>query len=323
MGPRNQSTVTEFIIAGFSGIHHVQPILYVLLLFTYLLIITGNVVVFLVIQLQPHLHVPMYFFISVLSFLELWYTAVTIPKMLSNLLNMRKSISFSGCLLQVYFFHSLGITETLLLASMAYDRYLAICTPLHYPTIMTSQRCIKLATACWLCGFLYPVPEIIVISRLPFCGPNVIEHIFCDLSPLLSLACTDTAASIILDFSLNASMVSGPVVLIVFSYVKIIRVILKIQSSEGRRKAFSTCATHLIVVVMFFGSVGFMYMRLTKSYSVNYDKCLAVIYSVITPLCNPVIYSLRNKEIKKAIWKIAIRKQTSTKQDQVCSVLSH
>ncbi|XP_029440518.1 olfactory receptor 6N1-like [Rhinatrema bivittatum] len=322
MEPSNQSTVREFIIAGFPGIQHIRLVLFVLLLLTYLLIITGNVVVFLVIRLQPHLHAPMYFFISILAFLELWYTAVTIPKMLSNLLDIRKSISFSGCLLQVYFFHSLGITEALLLTSMAYDRYLAICTPLHYPTIMTSQLGIKLTTACWLFGFLYPVPEIIVISRLPFCGPNIIEHIFCDLSPLLSLACTDTSTSIVLDFAFNACVVSGPVVLIVFSYVKIIRVVLKIQSSEGRRKAFSTCATHLIVVVMFFGSVGFMYMRLTKTYSLNYDKSLAVVYSVITPLCNPVIYSLRNKEIKKAIWKSVIRRQISTKQDQVCNVLS-
>ncbi|XP_029440519.1 olfactory receptor 6N1-like [Rhinatrema bivittatum] len=323
MGPSNHSTVTEFIIAGFSGIHQVWPVLFLLMLLAYLLIIIGNLVVFLVIQLRPRLHAPMYFFISVLSFLELWYTTVTIPKMLFNLLDTKKSISFSGCLLQVYFFHSMGVTEVLLLTTMAYDRYLAICTPLHYPVIMTPQLGIKLTTACWILGFLYRVPEIILISRLPFCGPNIIEHIFCDLSPLLTLACTDTTANIIIDFLFNACIITVTILLIVLSYVKIIRVVLNSQSSEGRRKAFSTCATHLIVVVIFYGSVSFMYIRLTKSYSVNYDKTLAVVYSVITPLCNPVIYSLRNKEIREAIWKIVIRRQTSTKQDQVCNVLSH
>ncbi|XP_029440530.1 olfactory receptor 6N2-like isoform X2 [Rhinatrema bivittatum] len=306
--PNNNSTVTEFIIAGFSGIHQTWPVIFTLLLVAYLLIIIGNLVVFLVIQLRPHLHVPMYFFISVLSFLELWYTAVTIPKMLSNLLDRRKSISFSGCFLQVYFFHSLGITEIFLLTTMAYDRYLAICTPLHYPVIMTSQLGLKLAIACWILGFLYRLPEVILISRLPFCGPNVIEHIFCDLSPLLTLACTDTSRIIILDFAFNGCTISVTILLIGLSYIKIIQVVLNIQSSEGRRKAFSTCATHLIVVVMFFGSVGFMYIRLTKTYSLNYDKTLAVVYSVITPLCNPVIYSLRNKEIREAIWKIVVRR---------------
>ncbi|XP_030051252.1 olfactory receptor 6N1-like [Microcaecilia unicolor] len=322
MGTSNHSTVKEFIIAGFPGIHHVRHFLFVLLLLMYLCIITGNVVVFLIIRLQPRLHIPMYFFISILSFLELWYTAVTIPKMLSNLLDVRKSISFQGCLLQVYFLHSLGITEALLLTTMAYDRYLAICTPLHYPTIMTFQLGVKLTISCWLFGFFYPVTEIILISQLPFCGPNIIEHIFCDLSPVLSLACTDTSTSVILDFALSACVITGPVSLIVLSYVRIIRVVLNIPSAEGRQKAFSTCATHLIVVVLFFGSVGFMYIRLTKTYSLNYDKSLAVVYSVLTPLCNPVIYSLRNKEIKEAIWKIMIRRKTFSNKNEVCNALS-
>ncbi|XP_029440528.1 olfactory receptor 6N1-like [Rhinatrema bivittatum] len=304
MRANNQSTEIEFVIAGFPNIQNVRPLLFVLLLLVYLLIITGNVVVFLVIRLHPHLHIPMYFFISILSILEIWYTAVTIPKMLYNLLDTRRNISFKGCLLQIYFFHALGITEVFLLTTMAYDRYLAICTPLHYPTIMTSKFGTQLAVGCWFLGFLYPVTEIILISRLPFCGPNVIEHIFCDLSPLLRLACTDTTISVIVDFAFNASTALLPGLLILLSYVKIIRVVLRIQSSEGRRKAFSTCATHLIVVMLFFCGAGFMYIRLTKSYSVNFDKIVAVVYSVLTPLCNPVIYSLRNKDISDAIRKI-------------------
>ncbi|XP_029440336.1 olfactory receptor 6N2-like [Rhinatrema bivittatum] len=308
MGASNKTSVTEFIITGFPGIQHIRPLLFVLLLLTYLLIITGNVLIFLVIQLQPRLHAPMYFFISMLSFLELWYTAVTIPKMLSNLLDARRSISFMGCLLQTYFFHALGITEVFLLTSMSYDRYLAICTPLNYPTIMTSKFGIQLVAGSWLCGFLYPLPEILLISRLTFCGSNVIDHIFCDLPPLLSLACTDTSLNLLIDFILNICVVSGPLLLIVLSYIKIIRAVLRIQSSEGRKKAFSTCATHLIVVAMFLGTPGFMYIRLTKTYSLAYDRMLSVIYSVITPLLNPVIYSLRNKEIRDSIWKMVTGK---------------
>ncbi|XP_069490130.1 olfactory receptor 6N2-like [Ambystoma mexicanum] len=309
----NETKVTEFIIVGFPNLEHIQSFLFILLLLTYLFIITGNTVVFFVIRLSQSLHLPMYFFISILSFLEIWYTAVTIPKMLANLIINKKSISLVGCLLQIYFFQSLGITETLLLTVMAYDRYLAICNPLLYPAIMTSAFSVKLAASCWLCGFLYPVAEIILISKLPFCGPNRIEHIFCDLHPLMSLACTDTSVSISIEFALNTSMVIATIVFILFSYIKIIRVILKIQSAEGRQKAFSTCAAHLIVVFIFFGSVSFMYIRLTQSYGVHYDKSLAVVYSVFTPLVNPIIYSLRNKEIRDTLQKI-LRRQLAFSQ---------
>ncbi|XP_030050783.1 olfactory receptor 6N2-like [Microcaecilia unicolor] len=311
MGASNQSTVTEFIIAGFPGIEDIRPILFMLLLLTYLLIITGNIIIFTAIWIQPRLHAPMYIFIAVLSFLELWYTAVTIPKMLYNLLDATRLISFRGCFLQTYFFHALGITEILLLTSMAYDRYLAICNPLHYPTLMTSKFGLKLASSCWLCGFLYPLPEIILISRLPFCGPNVIDHIFCDLPPLLSLACTDTSLSVLVDFMFNAFILLGPCLLILLSYIMIIQTVLRIRSSEGRKKAFSTCGSHLIVVTMFFGTTSFMYVRLTKTYSLTYDRLFSVVYSVLTPLMNPVIYSLRNKEIRDAIWKMMTGGQLS------------
>ncbi|XP_069057879.1 olfactory receptor 6N2-like [Pleurodeles waltl] len=320
MESRNKTRVTEFIIVGFPDLENIEHLLFILLLLTYLLIITGNIVVFSVIRLSPALHSPMYFFISVLSFLEIWYTAVTIPKMLANLIVLKKNISFIGCLLQIYFFQSLGITETLLLTVMAYDRYLAICNPLLYSAIMTSTLSVKLTASCWLCGFLYPVTEIILISKLPFCGPNHIEHIFCDLHPLMSLACTETSLSISVGFALNSSMVMATIIFILFSYIKIIRVILQIQSSEGRQKAFSTCAAHLIVVFLFFGSVSFMYVRLTKSYGVHYDKSLAVVYSVLTPLVNPIIYSLRNKEIRQAIQKIRHQNLPSTQHGAVLQI---
>ncbi|XP_078509799.1 olfactory receptor 6N2-like [Lissotriton helveticus] len=303
MENKNKTNIKEFIIMGYPNLDHIENLLFILLLLTYLLIITGNTIVFSVIRLSPALQSPMYFFICVLSFLEIWYTAVTIPKMLANLIAEKKSISFIGCLLQIYFFQSLGVTEASLLTVMAYDRYLAICNPLLYSTIMTSTFSIKLAVSCWLCSFLYPVTEIILISKLPFCGPNQIEHIFCDLHPLMSLACTDTSLSISVEFALNSCVVIGTMFFILFSYVKIIKVILQIRSSEGRQKAFSTCAAHLTVVFIFFGSVGFMYIRLTKSYGVHYDKTVAVVYSVLKPLVNPIIYSLRNKEIRHAIQK--------------------
>ncbi|XP_053134037.1 olfactory receptor 6N2-like [Hemicordylus capensis] len=279
METSNQTKVTKFILVGFPNLQQFQKLLFLLLLVVYLFTI---------------------FFVSILSFLEVWYMATTIPKMLSNLLTERKSISFSGCLLQTYFFHSLGATECYLLAAMAYDRYLAICNPLRYPSIMTSRMCAQLAAGCWICGFMCPITEVILVSKLPFCGPNQIEHLFCDFPPLLSLACTETSVNI-LDFVINTFIILVTFLLITSSYVKIIQSILRIRTTEGRKKAFSTCASHLVVVLLFFGCIVFMYVWLKKSYSLNYDRAFTVIYSVFTPLANPVIYSLRKKEILKAI----------------------
>uniref|UniRef100_A0A8D0GS09 Olfactory receptor n=1 Tax=Sphenodon punctatus TaxID=8508 RepID=A0A8D0GS09_SPHPU len=304
----NQTGVTEFIIMGFPNLHGYHMFLFSLLFIIYLFTIFGNVLIFTVIRSDPQLHTPMYFFISVLSFLEIWYTATTIPKMLSNLLSERKSISFAGCLLQTYFFHSLGATECYLLTAMAYDRYLAICNPLRYPAIMTARMCTQLAAGCWLCGFLCPVTEVILVSKLPFCGPNKIEHIFCDFPPLLSLACTDTSLNVLVDFSVNAFIILVTFLFIMISYMKIIQSIMKIHTAKGREKAFSTCASHLTVVLLFFGSIIFMYVRLKKSYSLDYDRALAIIYAIFTPLVNPIIYSLRNAEILKAIRKLQTKR---------------
>ncbi|XP_004611762.2 olfactory receptor 6N1 [Sorex araneus] len=301
MAPGNRSHVTEFIILGFPQLQGVQVYLFLLLLLIYLTTIVGNLLIFLVVRLDARLHTPMYHFVSVLSLLELGYTAATIPKMLANLLSEKKTISFSGCLLQIYFFHSLGATECYLLTAMAYDRYLAICRPLHYPTLMTSQRCARIAAGCWLGGLAGPVVEISLVSRLPFCGPNHIHHIFCDFPPVLSLACTDTSINVLVDFVINSCKILATFLLILSSYAHILRTVLRMPSAAGRRKAFSTCASHLTVVIIFYSSILFMYVRLKKSYSLDYDRALAVVYSVLTPFLNPFIYSLRNKELKEAV----------------------
>ncbi|XP_034282054.1 olfactory receptor 6N2 [Pantherophis guttatus] len=300
-GYYNHTRVVEFIIVGFPHLRHLQTLLFVLLLLVYVFTIFGNLLIFTIIRTDCRLHTPMYFFISILSFLEIWYTATTIPKMLSNLLSERKSISFTGCLLQTYFFHSLGATECYLLTAMAYDRYLAICKPLRYPSVMTTKLCAQMAASCWICGFMCPVTEVILVSKLPFCGPNRIKHIFCDFPPLLSLACTDTSINVLVDFAVNAFIILVTFSFIMVSYAKIIQTVLKIQTAESREKAFSTCASHLTVVLLFFGSIIFMYVRLKTSYSLEYDRAFAVIYAVLTPLVNPIIYSLRNKEILRAI----------------------
>ncbi|XP_007530600.1 olfactory receptor 6N1 [Erinaceus europaeus] len=297
----NWSQVTEFIVLGFPQLQGVQVYLFLVLLLIYLTTVLGNLLIFLVVYLDSRLHTPMYHFISVLSFLELSYTAATIPKMLANLLSEKKTISFSGCLLQIYFFHSLGATECYLLTAMAYDRYLAICRPLHYPMLMTLGRCARVTVGCWLAGLAGPVVEISLVSRLPFCGPNHIHHIFCDFPPVLSLACTDTSINVLVDFVVNSCKILATFLLIFSSYVQILRSVLRVPSVAGRHKAFSTCASHLTVVLIFYGSILFMYVRLKKSYSLDYDRALAVVYSVLTPFLNPFIYSLRNKELKEAV----------------------
>ncbi|CAO2638493.1 Olfactory receptor 6N1 [Lemmus lemmus] len=298
MDTGNWSQVTEFIILGFPYLQGVHTYLFFLLLAIYLTTILGNLLIFLLVHVDSRLHTPMYKFVSILSFLELGYTAATIPKMLANLLSEKKTISFSGCLLQIYFFHSLGATECYLLTAMAYDRYLAICRPLHYPTLMTQALCTKIAIGCWLGGLAGPVVEISLVSRLPFCGPNHIQHIFCDFPPVLSLACTDTSVNVLVDFIVNSCKILATFLLILSSYLQIIR---------SKKKAFSTCASHLTVVLIFYGSILFMYVRLKKSYSLDYDRALAVVYSVVTPFLNPFIYSLRNKEIKEALKRQLMR----------------
>ncbi|XP_069805668.1 olfactory receptor 6N2-like [Dendropsophus ebraccatus] len=302
----NQSLNAQFIILGFPDLHGVQGLLFTVLSIIYAFTLSGNVLIITLICTHHHLHVPLYIFVAILSFLEIWYTGVTIPKMLANLLN-GKMISYLGCLLQIYFLHCLGITETYLLTAMAYDRYMAICNPLRYPSIMTNGTCFQLAACCWVVGFFGPLTQIILLSRLSFCGSNKIEHIFCDFTPLMRLSCSDTSLNITVDFAINSFLLFLAFICIIMSYIKIISTVLKIKTVEGRKKAFSTCGAHLTVVLLFFGSVGFMYVRLTNDNSANYDRVMAVIYSVLTPMCNPIIYSLRNAEIRAILRKKFIK----------------
>lgn len=287
----------------FPHLHEGGLLFFILLLLIYGFIVTGNLMIFIVTRLDVALHTPMYFFIRVLSFLEIWYTTTTIPKMLSCLVSEQKTISLAGCLLQMYFFHSLGITEGCVLTAMAIDRYIAICNPLHYPTIMTPKLCIYLAAGSCLCGFLLVLPEIAWISTLPFCGSNQIQQIFCDFNPVLSLACTDTSLVIIVD-AIHAVEILASFLVIALSYIRIIVVILQMPSAEGRQKAFSTCAAHLAVFLLFFGSVAVMYLRFSATYSVFWDIAIAVTFVILAPFFNPIIYSLRNKDMKDAIGRL-------------------
>ncbi|EHB12376.1 Olfactory receptor 6K2 [Heterocephalus glaber] len=305
MDSSNWTTAQEFIFSAFPSSWGDSVICFIPLLFIYMFIILGNLVIITVVKLNSNLHTPMYLFISALSFLEIWYTTATTPKMLYSLLSERRSISLNGCLLQMYFFHSTGISEVCLLTAMAFDRYQAICSPLHYPTIMTSKLCAQLTLACCVCGFVTPLPEIAWISTLPFCGSNLLEHIFCDFLPVLRLACTGSQTITVIQVVdvVHAVEIITAVMLISMSYVRIVAVILRIRSAEGRCKAFSTCVSHLTVFVLFFGSVALMYLRFSATYSLFWDTVIALAFAVLSPFFNPIIYSLRNKEIKEAIKK--------------------
>uniref|UniRef100_A0A8C0GX58 Olfactory receptor n=1 Tax=Chelonoidis abingdonii TaxID=106734 RepID=A0A8C0GX58_CHEAB len=303
MEASNETWEVEFFLVGFPDLKRFHLLLFSLLLFTYLLILGGNAVILMLIRANPHLHVPMYYFVAILSFLEVWYTTVTIPKMLANLLDSRKPISYRGCLLQVYFFHALGITEACLLTAMAYDRYLAICKPLHYPFAMTPKICLWLAAGCWACGFMWPVPEIILLSTLPLCRAHRIEHLFCDFPSLLSLACADVNQIVMISTSVLVLLV--PFSFILVAYVHIIVAVLRSHSTQGRTKAFSTCASHITVVALFYGTAIFVYLRPQSKSSKDQDKYLSLLYGAVTPVLNPLIYSLRNKDVKEALRKLA------------------
>ncbi|KAM5129390.1 olfactory receptor 6N2-like [Mantella aurantiaca] len=273
----------------------------------------GNGSISSLIFVEKHLHAPMYLFIGMLSFLEILYTTVTIPCMLTIIWKHSTQISFNYCMMQMYLFHSFGITENYLLNIMAYDRMVAICNPLRYHAIMTFKRCKILISGCWVLGFLSPVMLLKSVSQLPFCGPNEINHLFCDSSPILKLACTDTSFNFIIDFAISLCMIILTSLFLIVTYVKIIITILKMKYSKVQKKAFSTCASHLTVVLFFYGSVAFMYIRPQIMYTPEYDKLVAINYSVLTPLLNPIIYSLRNKEIINSLKKVTASKISYSK----------
>ncbi|XP_069495651.1 olfactory receptor 6N1-like [Ambystoma mexicanum] len=297
---KSNSSANGFIIYGFPNLLHFHTLLFWVFLIIYLLTLTGNGIVFLLTNFDQKLHTPMYFFVSHLSFLDLSYITVTIPKMLAKFLMKNSAISFSGCLFQVYVFLSLAATECFLLTVMSFDHYYAICQPLCYTTNMTRKHCIQLAVAAWTAGFLSPLIQTVLASRLPFCGSNVIHHYYCDHPPLLQLACTNTSLKVAIGSSISFFVIMSNFSLVLFSYIKIIVSVMKISSKGGRRKTFSTCTSHLIVVNLFYLPIIFMYIRPTATYVSDVDSLVAIIYSVLTPALNPMIYTLRNKDIKEA-----------------------
>ncbi|XP_067386623.1 olfactory receptor 10C1-like [Emydura macquarii macquarii] len=294
---RRNTSVTEFVILGFSDHPDMNSILFEIFLFIYIVTVLGNILIIIAINVVPTRHTPMYFFLRNLSYLDICYTSVTLPKMLANLLSENKTMCFVGCAVQMYFFLFFGVTEFCLLASMAYDRYRAICNPLHYTAIMNKRTCIQLTGGSSLCGTLVALRHNFVFT-LPFCGSNEINHFFCEIQLVLKLVCGDTYW-IELQIIVGAAFILMlPFMLILVSYICIISTILKIRSAKGRHRAFSTCSSHLIMVTLFYMMAHIMYLHPKSSLSPDMNKLFSLFYSVVTPILTPIIYSLRNKEVK-------------------------
>ncbi|XP_036041589.1 olfactory receptor 4C15-like [Onychomys torridus] len=299
---KNQRFVTEFIFLGLSQNPKVEKILFVLFLFIYLATIGGNMIIVVTIVCSPTLFgIPMYFFLSFLSFLDACISSVITPKMIIDFFFERKIISFECCMIQLFVSHFFAGAEVIVLSAMAYDRYVAICKPLHYSSIMNRRVCAILVGIAWAGGFLHSIIQIIFTLQLPFCGPNVMDHIICDLFPLLKLACTDTHIFVILVFANSGSICIIIFSLLVVSY-GVILFSLRSHSSEGRRKALSTCGSHITVVLLFFVPCILIYARNTSALS--FEKNVLIFSEILTPLLNPIVYTFRNKEMKNAIRKM-------------------
>ncbi|XP_074130029.1 olfactory receptor 5M11-like [Sminthopsis crassicaudata] len=299
--------VTEFIFAGLTDRPEVQYILFVVFLVIYFLTLLGNLGMIVLIKLEPRLHTPMYFFLTNLAFVDLCYSCNVTPKMLVNLLSERKSISFAGCFLQCYFLIAFLLTEYYMLAAMAYDRYVAICSPLHYTVKMSRRVCICLATFPYIYGFSEGLLQSILTFRLSFCRSNVINHFYCADPPLIKLSCSDPylkehAMLISAGFNLSNSLA-----IILISYAFILVAILRIRSAEGRKKAFSTCGSHMMAVTLFYGTLFCTFVRPPTDKSVEESKIIAVFYTFVSPVLNPLIYSLRNRDVKAALRNVLRR----------------
>ena len=306
MDGANESTQGNFILLGFSDRPHLERILFVVILIAYLLTLVGNTTIILVSRLDPHLHTPMYFFLAHLSFLDLSFTTSSIPQLLYNLSGSDKTISYIGCAIQLFLFLGLGGVECLLLAVMAYDRFVAVCKPLHYMVIMNPQLCLGLVLIAWACGVANSLAMSPVTLRLPRCGRHSVDHFLCEMPALIRMACVNTAAIESTVFVLAVGIVLSPLVFILVSYGYIVRAVLQIQSASGRQKAFNTCGSHLTVVSLFYGNIIYMYMQPGNSSSQDQGKFLTLFYNIVTPLLNPLIYTLRNKEVKGALRRLLL-----------------
>ncbi|XP_013361822.1 PREDICTED: olfactory receptor 8H1-like [Chinchilla lanigera] len=304
IGTRNSTGVPDFILLGLADSAEAQLLLFLLFLLIYLVTVLGNAGMMLLIRLDAQLHTPMYFFLTHLSFLDLSYSSVITPRTLQNLLASMEHISFLGCFTQMFFLVLLGGTECFLLSSMAIDRYVAICSPLHYPVIVSPRLCHSLVIGSYMFGFMDSIANAVYKRSLHFCNSNIIHHFFCDTPPVLALSCSDTYTVEIMIFIFAGSTLVLSLIIISGSYVSILSTILKINSTAGKRRAFSTCASHLLGVTIFYGTLTFTYLKPKKSYSLGKDQVASVFYTIVIPMLNPLIYSLRNKEVKHAVLRV-------------------
>ncbi|XP_049752654.1 olfactory receptor 13C7-like [Elephas maximus indicus] len=310
----NQSAVTEFVLLGLSDQPTLEKTFFVLISLMYLVILLGNAVLILVTVFDSHLHTPMYFFLGNLSFLDICYTTSSIPLVLDGFLTPRKTIFFSGCAVQMFLSFAMGATECVLLGMMAFDRYVAICNPLRYSVIMSKAGYVPMAAGSWVAGGTNSLVQTSLAVQLPFCGDNVINHLTCEILAVLKLACADVSINVISMEVANVIFLGVPVLFIFVSYIFILTTILRIPSAEGRRKTFSTCSAHLTVVVIFYGTILFMYAKpkskdpLEADKQDVSDKLISLFYGVLTPMLNPIIYSLRNKDVKVAVKKLLSQK---------------
>ncbi|KAM7085336.1 olfactory receptor 10AG1-like isoform 1-T2 [Molossus nigricans] len=303
----NHTTSMGLFLLSFSDVPDLQGFLFGVFLIIYVIILMGNSLIIIMIRVDPSLQNPMYFFLGNFSSLEICYVSVTVPRLLVDLVRQSRNISFLGCATQMYFFLVLGVTECFLLTVMAYDRYVAICNPLLYPLIMNNRLCIQLAAGCWMTGIPVHIGFTYQIFSLPFCGSHQLNHFFCDVLPVLKLTCGDTFMIEVLSYVLTLLVITIPFMLILASYVKIVSTILKLPSAAGRAKAFSTCSSHLMVVALFFGSGIISYSRPKSSHSTGMDRFLSLFYTVVTPMFNPMIYCLRNKDFMVALRKFLLK----------------
>nr|XP_060503838.1 olfactory receptor 1D5 [Panthera onca] len=303
----NQTRISDFLLLGISESPEQQQVLFWMFLSMYLVTVVGNVLIILAISFDPRLHTPMYFFLANLSFTDLFFVTNTIPKMLVNLQSQNKAISYAGCMTQLYFLVSLVTLDNLILATMAYDRYVAICRPLHYVTAMSPGLCILLLTLCWSLSLLYGLTLTLFMTKVTFCGSRKIHYIFCEMYVLLRLACSNTQIIHIVLITTGIFIFLTPFGFMMISYIRIVRTILQIPSASSKYKAFSTCASHLAVVSLFYGTLCMVYLQPLQSYSMK-DSVATVMYAVVTPMMNPFIYSLRNKDMHGALGRLLLGK---------------
>ncbi|XP_050018584.1 olfactory receptor 1468-like [Alexandromys fortis] len=309
---KNQTVISSFILRGLPIPPEYQHLFYALFLAMYLTTVLGNLIIIILILLDSHLHTPMYFFLSNLSFSDICFSSVTMPKMLRNMQSQVPSISYVGCLTQTYFFMFFANMENFLLVAMAYDRYVAICFPLHYTSIMSPKLCVCLALLSWILTMLHSMLHTLLLARVSFCEDNIIPHFFCDISALLKLACSDIFINELMIFILAGPVIVIPFFLIIVSYVQIVCSILRISSTRVIHKVFSTCGSHLSVVSLFYGTVIGVYLCPSTNNSTVKETVIALMYTAVTPMLNPFIYSLRNRDMKKALISVLCKKKISS-----------